>query len=167
MKSVFEAAQAYVMLSRVQELDQLYILNEVPDNKIYANQTALAEIDRLIQASKNNNLTDWECRKDDSFKTRICFLNSRSIKNKFENIKCDRSLLMSDIFMLSETWLEKDADVSEYSIKEYSTNLNSGGRGKGIASYYKEHFKHVMKIKCEGFSISKLESKNIDVIGIF
>merc|ERR1712240_494573 len=71
--------------------------------------------------------------------------------------------------MLSETWLEKDADadVSEYSIQEYKTNLNSGGRGKGIASYYKEHFKHVMNINCEGFSISKLESKNIDVIGIY
>ena len=30
LKSVFEAAQAYVMASRVQELDQLYILEELP-----------------------------------------------------------------------------------------------------------------------------------------
>ena len=82
LKSVFEAAQAYVMLSRVQELDQLYILKELPENKIYANQTALAEIDRLLQVSKNNNPTEWECRKDDSSKTRVTFLNSRSIKKQ-------------------------------------------------------------------------------------
>ena len=101
LKSVFEAAQAYVMLSRVQELDQLYILKELPENKIYANQTALAEIDRLLQVSKNNNPTEWECRKDDSSKTRVTFLNSRSIKNKFENIKSDRCLLMSYIILYS------------------------------------------------------------------
>merc|ERR1711872_180335 len=73
LKSVFEAAQAYVMLSRVQELDHLYILKELPENKIYANQTALAEIDRLLQVSKNNNPTDWKSKKDKDSKTRISF----------------------------------------------------------------------------------------------
>ena len=155
------------MTSRVQELDQLFILKELPENKIYANQTALAEIDRLVQVSKNNNPTKWECTKNDNFTTRISFLNSRSIKNKFENIRCDRSLLMSDILILTETWLEEDADIANYSLKSYTTNLNSRGRGKGIASYHKENFKHIISINCEGFSISKLESEKLDVIGIY
>ena len=34
LRSVFEGAQAYVMLSRIKELDQLYILEELPENKI-------------------------------------------------------------------------------------------------------------------------------------
>ena len=167
LKSVFEAAQAYVMLSRVQELDQLYILKELPESKIYANQTALAEIDRLVQVSKNNNPTKWQSRKDNGSEIRISFLNSRSIKNKFENIKSDRCLLMSDIMFLSETWLDEIADVNEYSISGYTANFNSKGRGKGIASYYKENFKHVTNIKCEGFSVSKLESENLDIIGAY
>merc|ERR1711888_61771 len=75
LRSIFEAAQAYVMASRVQELDQLYILEELPENKIYANQTALAEIDRLLQVSKNSNPTKWECRKYEGSTTRISFLN--------------------------------------------------------------------------------------------
>merc|ERR1712240_788582 len=148
LKSVFEAAQAYVMLSRLQELDQLYILKELP-------------------VSKNNNPTEWDCRKDGSSKTRVTFLNSRSIKNKFNNIKSDRCLLMSDIISLSETWLEENADVTEYSMKEYTADSNSIGRGKGITSYYKENFKHVTNIKCEGFSVSKLESNNMDIIGVY
>ena len=35
LKSVFEGAQAYVMLSRIKELEQLHILDELPENKIY------------------------------------------------------------------------------------------------------------------------------------
>ena len=167
MKSIFEAAQAYVMASRVQELDQLYILEELPENKIYANQTALAEIGRLIQVSKNNNPTKWECRKDEASKTRIVFLNCRSIKNKFENIKSDRSLLMSDIIILTETWLEEEEDIAKYSMAEYETDLNSRGRGRGIASFYKKKFNHVKNVNCEGFSLSKVESKNMDVIGVY
>ena len=74
---------------------------------------------------------------------------------------------MSDILILTETWLEKDEDISKYSMTEYTVNLNSRGRGKGIASYYKGNSNHVININCEGFSMSKIESKNIDVIGIY
>ena len=41
IKSVFEAAQAYVMLSRVQELEQLYIMKELKEGKMFANRKAL------------------------------------------------------------------------------------------------------------------------------
>ena len=72
LRSVFEPAQAYVMASRVQELEQLYILEELPQEKIYANTAAMAEIDRLITVSINNNPTKWES-KDDGL-TKVSFL---------------------------------------------------------------------------------------------
>ena len=55
LSSVFEAAQAYVMKSRVQELEQLYILEDLKEDKIYANHRALEEIERLISVSINKN----------------------------------------------------------------------------------------------------------------
>ena len=55
IKSVMEAAQAYVMLSRVQALDQLYILNEFPQNKIYPWDVAIEELDRLKSLAENDN----------------------------------------------------------------------------------------------------------------
>ena len=73
LRSVFEAAQAYVMASRVQELSQLYILEELPKEKIYPSQTALHEMNRLLSVSINRNPTSWEA-KDDT-RTRISFLN--------------------------------------------------------------------------------------------
>ena len=85
LKSVFEAAQAYVMKSRVQELEQLYILEELPEEKIYANHKALTEIDRLLKVSINQNPTDWDKEADET-RIKISFLNCRSMKNKFDHV---------------------------------------------------------------------------------
>ena len=60
LRSVFDAAQAYVMLSRVQEIEQLYILEELVPEKIYANHAALEEIERLVSVSKNKNPAAWD-----------------------------------------------------------------------------------------------------------
>ena len=76
VRSVFEAAQAYVMLSRVQELEQLYILEELPEDKIYSNPAAMVEIERLIGVSKNMNPTEWE-KENEGSKVKICFVNCR------------------------------------------------------------------------------------------
>jgi hypothetical protein len=166
LRSVFEAAQAYVMASRVQELEQIYILEELPENKIYASHAALEEIERLIGVSINNNPTDWE-RENDGSKTKVSFLNCRSIKNKFQNIKADRSMLKSDLIILTETWLEEGSNVDEYHLPDYDSNFNNRGRGRGIASYYNTKFKHADNINSEGISISKMESEKLHVIGIY
>ena len=107
LRSVFEAAQAYVMMSRVQELEQLYILEELKEEKIYANHRVLAKIDRLIEVSINKNPTDWD-QEIDLSKQKISFMNCRSMKNKFNHILEDMSLQQSNIVILTETWLEEN-----------------------------------------------------------
>ena len=166
LRSVFEAAQAYVMLSRVQELEQLYILEKLPKDKIYANHSAMEEIDRLIKVSRNMNPTEWEKEKDES-KLKLCFLNCRSIQNKFHNIMSDRSLLKSDVIILTETWLTEETDMDEYTLQDYSMNCNNRGRGKGIISYFRGNFGNAVNINEDGFSISKLEDRNLKVIGVY
>ena len=165
LRTIFEPAQAYVMLSRVQEIDQLFILEELLPDKIYANHTALQEIERLAGVSKNKNPTEWE--DDDTSRIRVSFLNCRSLINKFENIKVDQSLLRSDLIVLTETWLEEDQNCDGYDLPKFSSNFNNGGRGKGITSYFNEKFKHTTDIKKTGFSISMMKSDDLDVIGIY
>ena len=138
----------------------------MPQDKIYANQTALTEIERLIKVSMNNNPTKW-LNKDEKL-IKISFLNCRSMKNKFHNIMTDQSLLQSDIIILSETWLEEDDDVNHYNLPGYDENLNKRGRGKGMASYIKgTKFKHEVNINHDGFSLSKLTSDDLDIIGVY
>ena len=60
IESVFEAAQAYVMLSRVESLDQLYILGRLPENKLYSYRKALAELEDMIERSINRNPIPWD-----------------------------------------------------------------------------------------------------------
>ena len=155
------------MLSRVQELDQLYILEELIEDKIYANHRALAEIDRLIEVSINKNPSDWDKEQDGSL-IKISFLNCRSMKNKFEHVKKDKSLLQSTVIVLTETWLEEEQNsIDEYDLTDYQSSLNSIGRGRGIASYYKNDYKHATNINIEGISFTKLESEKLDVIAIY
>ena len=165
LRSVFEPAQAYVMASRIQELEQLYILEELPQDKIYASHTALGEIKRLIGVSKNQNPSKWEDK--DDLKIRVIFLNCRSMKNKFEHIKVDKSLLRSDLIILTETWLEQGQSENEYQLENYNAYLSNKGRGKGLASYFNNKFKHSEDISSEGISITKLTSDELDVIGIY
>ena len=47
LQRVFEAAQSYVMLSRVESLNQLIIINDVCSEKIYSSKLALMELERL------------------------------------------------------------------------------------------------------------------------
>ena len=89
------------------------------------------------------------------------------MKNKLENIRRDKSLLISDIIILMETWVEDNQDTEGYDLPDLKPNFNNGGRGKGIAAYSNEIFTHIKNIRKEGFSISKITSKDIDIIGIY
>ena len=164
LRTIFEAAQAYVMLSRVQEIEQLFILEEVVPEKIYANHAALEEIERLVNVSKNKNPTSWD--EDDKSKIRISFLNCRSMKNKFENIKEDQNLLQSDLIILNETWLDEEHE-SDYILQDFTANFNSGGRGKGITTYFNEKFRHKIDIKKDGVSVTMMRSEGLDIIGVY
>ena len=60
IRTVFQGAQGYVMGSRVKDMEQLFILEDLPEKKIYPNQKALEEIERLWKVSINSNPTPWE-----------------------------------------------------------------------------------------------------------
>ena len=78
LNTVFEEAQAYVMLSRVQQLDQIHILNSLDESKIKVSQTALKELHRLKEVSLNENPTPWI--KQDQESVKIASLNCAGLK---------------------------------------------------------------------------------------
>ena len=153
-------------MSRVQKPEQLYILEELPEDKIYANHAAMEEIDRLINVSRNKNPTEWD-KENEQTRLKICFLNCRSILNKIHNIRSDKSLLKSDVLILIETWLTGDTDLDQYALQNYDTSFNNRGRGKGIASYFKGDFASPVNINDEGFSITKLGNEKLNIIGVY
>ena len=118
--------------------------------------------DNSVSLKKNPTL--WQENND---KRRICFLNYRSIRNKFKNIKADKCLLQGQLIILTETWLENDLFSEDYQLEGYQANFNNRGRGKGIAAYYKKLFEQRESIDCPGFSLVKFEATDIVIIGVY
>ena len=77
-------------------------------------------------------------------------------------------LLKADVIIFTEIWIgESGSDDEKYKLEDYRSNWNNIGRGRGLASYYNEKFKHIENVNFEGLSLSKLESEEVDVIGIY
>ena len=166
LKTVFAAAQTYVMLSRVQSIEQLFILNCLDKDKFYADGKALEELDRLNNKSINNNPPPWE-QNNKSF-LKIFSLNCQSLQGKISHIQNDKIVIMSDVICLSETWLLSDENTDNIQIDGYFLCANGVGRGKGIATYFRQNiFQHVKDVKEKYYQITKLKSESLDVISVY
>ena len=84
------------------------------------------------------------------------------------HIQEDKILTRSDVICLSETWLLSDEFDENIQIEGFSLHANGVGRGKGLATYFKQNtFQHYKDIKEQHFQISKLTSNSLDVISIY
>ena len=166
LRTVFTAAMAYVILSRVQEIAQLFILGSVPRKKIYADPDALIEFERLNQISLNNNPSVWEIKEEKYLK--IFYLNCQSLIPKLQHIRDDPTALKGDLICFSETWLNSDCLTNDLEILPYSLHINSVGRGSGLATYFHaKDSQFISDIKTKNFQLTKLTSKNVDVISVY
>jgi CRISPR/Cas system-associated endoribonuclease Cas2 len=163
ISSIFEDAQAHVMLTRVEEFQQIYILESLPEDKIRASSKALAELGEMNSRSINQNPIIW--KRQNTSLMKICSLNCMNLSNNFDEIIYDNTLKESTLLALSETWLDQQ---NTFNINGYKAHYNSIGPGKGLALYYKsEIFKPGLEIKEVRMQISKLESKELDVIIVY
>ena len=140
------------MLSRVEELYQIYILEKLPEEKIRASPKALAELQVMNEKSMNRNPIPWEQENENYI--RITFLNIMNLKNNYDHMVKDTTLMRSTIVAVSETWLETNESLETTGFKEH---LNSVGPGKGIALFIKE----------ENMQITLMGSNELDVIIVY
>ena len=163
ISSIFDDAQAHVMLSRVEEFEQIYILESLPEDKIRASAKALAELEEMNRRSINNNPTPW--REDNENYIKIAALNCMNLENNYEDIVSDNTLKESSIIAFFETWLDQKSILN---INGYKAHFNSIGPGKGIAIYMKnDTFKPTNDIKQDKMQITKLESPELEVITVY
>ena len=88
-----------------------------------------------------------------------------NLRNNFEDILGDETILESTLIAFSETWLDKGENLP---IDGYDAHFNSIGPGKGIAIYYKKDiFKHVIDIEKENMQLTKMESLEMTVIAVY
>jgi exonuclease III len=160
------SAIVYVMLSRICALWQLYILEEFKRSKMFPSKLAIKELERLEEISKNRNPTEWEI--EDKGTLKISSTNCRSLRKHYQDIISDSLLSKSDVICLQETWLEDNIEASDLEIENYQLHLNSYGKGKGIAIYFKVGtVRHETDIKEENFQLTKFTSELMDLVVIY
>ena len=154
-------AMAYVMLSRIQTLSQLYIIGSIPDDKIKPFSSALEELERMNSVAINNSENQ-----DRRFK--ILSLNTSSLRKHIPDIKNDYHLLTCNVVCLQETWLECHEELDNvYQLSNFNANFNSQGRGRGITTYSPDNFILKQKIANSKFQITKIVSPNLTVINVY
>ena len=166
LRSVFQPAMAYVMLSRVESIEQLYILEELDDSKIYGNSHAIKELDRMNRNAINNQQSHWNNLSQK--RIRVSTLNCGSLRPQIQHVSCDEILTISDAICLTETWIWPDEDTSRFSIDGFHAHHNTVGRGKGVTVYYKSSkFTHQQDISDEKIQLSKFTGKLFDLIAVY
>ena len=167
VRDTFAAGMVYVMLSRVCNIEQLFILEELDSKKIKVSEKVLKENRRMESVSVNENPTPWN---NLALKgTRVSSLNVRSLRKHMEDVRGDFFLLRSDVICLQEIWLEEgEQDQERYQMKDYNAFFNCQGRGKGLATYVRAgKFKHDGDVTTPHLQMTKLTGSNLDVISVY
>ena len=159
LNSVREAAQGYVMMSRVQSMNQLFILDSFESDKIYPSDIAMEELKSLYNMALNDQV---KARQE---KVLLTSLNIRSLPRHHKNLLFD-PLIKGSIIALQETSCEPGEEYSNLQLPGYELHLVSQGRGKGIAVYFNADFHVSGSINKEFYQISRLSSSKTDVTNI-
>ena len=136
INSVFEAGQAYVMLSRIQCMEQLFILKGLDPSKIRASPSALNELKRLKDISFNTNPSPWHENSDTAIK--IASLNCAGLVPHLQDIRKDSKLLNAKVIHLVETSLSPDAETENMNIDGFHGSFTNVGNGKGLVTYVQD-----------------------------
>ena len=165
------------MLGRAEKFSQLYLIGDLPENKIKADKEALKQLEKLKSKSVNENPSVWEKKFDESLK--VCYHNIHLLKDKLEDILDDPIFPFSDLLIFGETWLQPHEELDlkavlpiynkeDSYLKDYQVSLTNIGRGKGIAAFYKEEkFTVTTNFFDEHLQITVFKSEDLCVVGIY
>ena len=163
MGGTFTPSQAYVMLSRVEDIEQIVIMQDFKDTSVRIDPKALAELKEMNERCINRNPEPWRDGKEG---TRIAALNIMNLRNSHRYLVQDPTLKFADIVCLSETWMNEGE--GGFAMEGYDVAYNSVGAGKGVAAFYKaEVFKVKNDCRLERAQMSMFESPEVDVIVVY
>ena len=161
LKKARMPGQAYVMLSRVESMDQLIILDNLYEEKWRVSRDALEVVENI-----ETNAINLDLHFNDETHLKILSLNIRSLKN-LSHLLQDRSLQSSSLIFLQETWHQLGS--VEPTIDGYQSHFNSGTvwRGNGICCFWKDEFHVEQAFWSPDFQVSKISNTKYDILNIY
>jgi hypothetical protein len=164
LATIFQANQAYVVLSRVQCIEQIYF-TRCPSKKIYCSDVCKKKCEQIKQISLNETSNPWGTN---ATLLKVSSFNIRSLKAHLEDLKHNNMIMQSDIICVQETWVEGIDDLNKYKIDGYELICASTGKGKGAGMYLKENLKAQTRIYSNSsVQLVKLEHECFDLITVY
>ena len=156
-----QPAMAYVMLSRIQTLSQLFIVGSIPETKITPWMQALEELERMNSIALNKTNENEKALK-------IASLNVCSLRKHIQDVSHDHDLKTSNVICLQEIWLhDNEQHMKEYHLPGYTGHFITCGRGKGIVTYFSQEFQVENDISNPLYQITKITSEKLDVLNVY
>ena len=158
------AAMIYVMLSRAQTIEQIFIMDSLrKDMKGWRPDPSALEEMESTRIKAINTLPNSEV---DELK--ILCLNVYSMKKHFDDVARTLQAMSSpSAICLQETWLDEGDDVDRYQLQDFKLIVNSKGRGSGVATYFDNTFDVIDSVTTTSCQITKISSSKIDVINVY
>jgi ATP-dependent DNA helicase PIF1 len=162
LNSAFGEAQAYVMLSRVQDISQILIFGKFEKSKIYHCPRALKETNRIKESSQDtfvpNNTGDIV----------LSSLNIRSLSKNYDLLQKQQKNLSKEFIILQETWISgKDSNTDHFKLPGMKFCHNSIGNGKGVAAFLREEYTNSKNINDQLYQISVYKSSKATIINVY
>ena len=106
---------------------------------------------------------------------KITFMNVRSIKKHFEDMKQDAMVMKSDVITVAETWLKDQDEAANYMLDGRKMIGASRGKGKGVQTYWKTNEQSIVdtvkfwdSYNTNTYQLTKLTtSDGIDIITVY
>ena len=157
LRNVKEPAQAYVILSRVQALSQLFIIESVCEEKIIASKSAMDELNRMEKVASNMQVLE---------KNLIVSCNIRSIKKNLSHILASSFSKRAQVICLQETWLDSNVPT-DLMMNGWKQHNNSVGKGKGVSTLYQEPYYWINDVTNHSYQLTKISSGELDLINVY
>ena len=165
LKGVFTSGQTYVILGRVQDIRQLYLLS-FTEKCIKVNEKAKNEAISIKERSINHQY-NWDQMSHGALK--IISLNIRSLRKHFFDVLSDSILMKADILSFNETHLTEHDNSSAFEIPNYVGYYANKGKGAGVAIYVSAKINILCskKLVTDDFQIIKISTNQFDFFGVY
>jgi hypothetical protein len=164
LATIFQANQAYVVLSRVQSIEQIYF-TRCPAKKIYCSDVCRKKCEQIKQISLNETLNPWG---KNALVLKVSSINIRSLNAHIKDLKNNYIIMQSDIICVQETWVEKTEDLSKYKIHGFQLICSSVGKGKGVGMYWNNALQAKTEIHSNcSVQLIKLDHECFDLLTVY
>ena len=139
-----------MILSRVQTLQQLFIIESICADKIYSSVAALKELERLTSISLNHK----------SVVPKIVSCNIRSQRKHQKDLVLSPHVKGAEVICLQETWLNENETLGkDFDIEEMNKYSICAGHGKGVTTYWKNDYVFDEEINESQYQMLRICSK--------